>query len=227
MKFGGRCSLRIFSHSSSCSEFRHQNSPELLKVTCWALEVERLSPHRNSMRGTWKEESYAEDSWRHIMECSGNRAFFYRAPWGEPMALSKVGLGQYTYCTRLLSSNRAQSRVVISVLTWYNALRRHLYIMRLIEIPLYSRCGAEVETKVHILCDWDALATHRHTYLGSFFLDPEDVRSLSLGSIWNFSKGIGLPWHGHQFNWHKRPVKVCVCIGTGRAWTHIFYPWQW
>ena len=38
-----------------------------------------------------------------------------------------------------------------------------------------------------------ALASLRHVYLGSFFLDPEDIKSLSLGGIWNFSKGTGLP----------------------------------
>ena len=41
-------------------------------------------------------------------------------------------------------------------------------------------------------CECEALATHRHTYLGSFFLDPEDVRELSLGAIWNFIKRTGL-----------------------------------
>ena len=33
-------------------------------------------------------------------------------------------------------------------------------------------------------------------YLGYFFLDLENVRSLSLGAIWNFGKGTGLPWLG-------------------------------
>jgi hypothetical protein len=35
----------------------------------------------------------------------------------------------------------------------------------------------------------EALASLRHTYLGSFFLDPEDIRR---GAIWNFGKGKGL-----------------------------------
>jgi hypothetical protein len=43
-----------------------------------------------------------------------------------------------------------------------------------------------------MFCMTDALATHRHTYLGSFFVDPEDVRCLSLGAIWNLIKGTGL-----------------------------------
>ena len=32
----------------------------------------------------------------------------------------------------------------------------------------------------------EALAILRFTYLGSYFLDPEDVRSLRLGIIWKF-----------------------------------------
>jgi hypothetical protein len=47
------------------------------------------------------------------------------------------------------------------------------------------KCGTEEETSVHILCECEALASHRHTHLGSFFLDPEDFRKLSIGANWN------------------------------------------
>ena len=33
----------------------------------------------------------------------------------------------------------------------------------------------------------------RHVDLGSFFLEPKDIKSTSLGAIWNFSKATGLP----------------------------------
>jgi len=59
--------------------------------------------------------------------------------------------------------------------------------------PLCRWCGVEEETSIHVLCDCEALASLRHVHLGSFFLDPEDVKSPSLGAIWNFSKGTGLP----------------------------------
>jgi hypothetical protein len=102
-------------------------------------------------------------------------------------------LGPHTDAkTRLLSFNRMQSRVVVGLLTGHNTLRRHLHIMGLTDSPLCRKCGAEEETSAHVLCECEALATHRHTYLGSFFLDPEDVRELSLGAIWNFIKGTGL-----------------------------------
>jgi len=55
------------------------------------------------------------------------------------------------------------------------------------------RCGAEEENSVHIQRECEALVSLRHAYLGSFFLDPEDIKSLILGAIWNFSKRTGLP----------------------------------
>ena len=57
--------------------------------------------------------------------------------------------------------------------TGHNTLRRHLYLMGLIASPLCSRCGAEEEISVHILCECEALA--------SFFSDPEDVKEHKSG----------------------------------------------
>jgi len=36
------------------------------------------------------------------------------------------------------------------------------------------------------------LGVFLHAYLGSFFLDPENVVNLSMGNIWNFGKGTVL-----------------------------------
>jgi hypothetical protein len=94
--------------------------------------------------------------------------------------------------TRLLSFKRTQSRVVTGLLTGHNILRRHLYIMGLSNNPICRKCGTEVEISVHILCECEALASLRHTHLRSFFLDPEDIRKLNIGAIWNFGKGTGL-----------------------------------
>jgi hypothetical protein len=38
----------------------------------------------------------------------------------------------------------------------------------------------------------EALATLRHIYLGSFFMDRKDITSLSLGANWNFFRRTGL-----------------------------------
>jgi len=66
--------------------------------------------------------------------------------------------------------------------------------MGLIDSPLCRRYEEEEENSAQILCECEALSSLRHAYLGSFLLDPEDVKSLSLGAIWNFSKGTRLPW---------------------------------
>jgi hypothetical protein len=46
----------------------------------------------------------------------------------------------------------------------------------------------------HPLClrECEALATLRHVYLGSLYMDPQDIRGLSLGAIWNFFRRVGL-----------------------------------
>jgi len=64
--------------------------------------------------------------------------------------------------------------------------------MGLSNTPICRKCGTEEETSVHVLCACEALASLRHSYLGSFFLDPEDVRKLNIVGIWKFAKGTGL-----------------------------------
>jgi hypothetical protein len=95
--------------------------------------------------------------------------------------------------TRLLLFYETQSKVVVGLLAGHKTLRRSLHLMGPINSPLCGRCGTEEETSVHILCECEALASLRHAYLCSFFLDPKDIGSISLGAIWIFSKGIGLP----------------------------------
>jgi hypothetical protein len=94
---------------------------------------------------------------------------------------------------RFLSFNRTQSRVVTGLLQGHNTLRRHLYLMGPTDSPLCRKYGAEEETSAHILCRCEALASARHAYLGSFFLEPEAIKSPNLGAIWRFSKAAGLP----------------------------------
>jgi len=55
------------------------------------------------------------------------------------------------------------------------------------------------------MCECKALASLSYIYLGSFFLDLRDVKSLSLGAIRNFSKGKGLPWPGIRLRGTKGP----------------------
>ena len=50
---------------------------------------------------------------------------------------------------------------------------------------------------------WDTVISGLH------FLDPEDVRSLSLGAVWNFSKGPVLPWIGIRV-WGTNGLSKCL-----------------
>jgi len=45
----------------------------------------------------------------------------------------------------------------------------------------------------------EALASLRHTYLGSFFFDPGDNRKLSIGAIWSLVGETGLPYFWGPF----------------------------
>jgi hypothetical protein len=101
-------------------------------------------------------------------------------------------LGPHTAAkTMLLSFSRTQFRAVTGLSTRHNTMGRHLHIMGVTDSPPCRKCTAE-DTSAHVLCECEDLATHRHAYLSSLFLDPEDIRGLSLGASWNFIKRTGL-----------------------------------
>jgi len=58
--------------------------------------------------------------------------------------------------------------------------------------PRCRKCGTGEETSVHILCECEALASLRYTYLGFFFLDPDDIKELGVGAIWRFCNATWL-----------------------------------
>ena len=113
---------------------------------------------------------------------------------------------------RLLSFNRIQTKAVIGLLAGHNTLRRHLHVMGISNDPACRKCGTEEETSVHVLCEYEALASLRHQYLGSFFLDPVDIRVLG----WWGPSGTLLKEQGSYNlaqNW--RPVLRPRCIRPG------------
>jgi hypothetical protein len=68
----------------------------------------------------------------------------------------------------------------LPALTRHYILKRQLYVMGLTDSLLPRLCSAEEETAAYVLCMCQGLATLRHTYLGSYFLDPEYVRNLNI-----------------------------------------------
>ena len=123
--------------------------------------------------------------------------------------------------TRSLSFNRTQSSVITGLLTGHNTLRRHLHLMGLTNSPLCKRCGAEDKTSAHILCECVAVASLVHVHLGSFFLEPKDIKCVSLEANWNFDKRTGplemVSDYGAQRAHQLRPG----CIRTVGAWTRM------
>jgi hypothetical protein len=106
------------------------------------------------------------------------------------------------------------SRAVTGLLTGHNTVRRHFYLQGLLDSHLCKKCGVRQETSAHILCECEVLASLRHAYLGSFFLETENIKSLGFGAFWNFSKVTGPPWFDMG---HKGPVKSRPrCIGAER-----------
>jgi hypothetical protein len=52
-------------------------------------------------------------------------------------------------------------------------------------------CGTEEENLSPLfLCQCEALASLRHAYLGSFFLDPEDIMNLEVEESCNSSRKL-------------------------------------
>ena len=93
-------------------------------------------------------------------------------------------------------------------------------LLWLLDSPLCRKCGVGEETSAHILCECEALASLRRAYLGSFFLELEDIRRLDLVAIWNYSKVMGAPldtiWGTKgPFNSRRR------CIGAERPRTQM------
>jgi hypothetical protein len=89
-----------------------------------------------------------------------------------------IGLGQYIYRARVPPFNRIQSRDASGHLTSHNTLRRHLYIMRLIDRISCRRRKPQLK-----FCVSETLAILRPTNLGTFSLDADDVRIPHLVAI--------------------------------------------
>jgi hypothetical protein len=79
------------------------------------------------------------------------------------------------------------------MLTGLIALRRHFHLLGLADSPMCRGCGMEEETSAHILCECETLASLRHAYLGSFFMEPRDIMYVSLGVIYGYVRAAGLP----------------------------------
>jgi hypothetical protein len=134
----------------------------------------------------------------------------------QHLVLWRVPCSTQRQARELISGPDLATRVVIGLLTGHSTLRRHLYIMGLSNNPICRQCGTEGETSVHISFECEALASLRHTYLGSFFLDTENIRKLSIGAIWNFAKGTGLLQLGTEHGAQRANLEAYVYVHRTR-----------
>jgi hypothetical protein len=120
------------------------------------------------------------------------------ASWSDPsstlrQARELISGPSLSNRAKFLSFNRTQSRVVTGFLTGHNTLRRHVFLLGLANSPVCRGCGMKEETPAHVLCECEAWASLRHVHLGSFFLEPGDIKSIGLGAVCSFNKATGLP----------------------------------
>jgi len=152
-----------------------------------------------SARGFLGPEPFLGVSWRVIMKrlnqllINQHWASWHDLGNTQRQARELISGPCPSFKVKFLSFNRTQSRVVTGLLTGQNTLRRRFYLLGLIDSLLCRGCGVKEETSAHILCECEALASLIHTYLGSFSLEPEDIKSISLGAIWSFGRATGLP----------------------------------
>jgi len=81
---------------------------------------------------------------------------------------------------RPLSFSGTKSRFVTGFLTGSNTLRKCLHFIQMIYSSLCRNCEAKEGDSAHVLCECQTLPSVRYAYLGFFFLDPEEVKGLSL-----------------------------------------------
>jgi ribonuclease HI len=93
----------------------------------------------------------------------------------------------------LLKLNRGGIRRAVGLLTGHGALRKHLCTMGVVDDATCRGCGVEDETAFHILCDCEAYAAHRFEHMGGHFLEPRQVRDVSVGNLLKFAAATGLP----------------------------------
>ena len=85
---------------------------------------------------------------------------------------------------KLISSPSSKSSIFTTLLTGHNTLRRDLYIMELIDIPLCRRCEGEEETSAHIFFVRVKPLIHSDTPNWVIFLGPRECyKSKSGGNL--------------------------------------------
>jgi len=88
-----------------------------------------------------------------------------------PSLLSSVDLSLRQNDLSFVLCHTSHSNCLVRLLGYFGVLCDTK--LGLLDSPLCRKCGVGEETSADILCECEALASLRHTYLGSFFLGAE------------------------------------------------------
>ena len=115
-------------------------------------------------------------------------------------------------------------RILVGVLTGHTTLNRHLAIMKIRSDSTCSACGEDEETTLRYLgCCW-ANPMLRHTIMGSYCLQSEELgrvtpHNLGYIGVAHWAKIYGWPQHWVALNETTHPegtkagVSVSECVG--------------
>ncbi|MBZ5797688.1 hypothetical protein K8353_47535, partial [Burkholderia contaminans] len=76
------------------------------------------------------------------------------------------------------------------LLTGHCHLKRHLHMIRVIDVPECGWCMEDEETASHILTECPAIARVRERHFGICVLNPEDVKSIHPRKICAFAREV-------------------------------------
>ena len=87
----------------------------------------------------------------------------------------------------ILNKTKPQIKVMAQLVTGHANLKRHRFLMNLVESPM-CECGEEEETSIHLLARCPLQARNRWQYLGRVSIEEKDLRNKHISAILRFAR---------------------------------------
>ncbi|XP_018310269.1 uncharacterized protein [Mycetomoellerius zeteki] len=87
---------------------------------------------------------------------------------------------------------RGETRLAVQIYTGHGFINCHMHKLGHSDNPRCRKCEHEEETSLHVLCECPAYAGQRRLFLGSVFLEPEQVCQLQVRDLLRFWRKTGL-----------------------------------
>lgn len=112
--------------------------------------------------------------WRNERRCAHTKTFVHNADPG----ITK----------QILNMSKADTRMVIGLLTGHCKLNHHLARLRIRDDPDCDLCGTTTETAIHIICECSGVARIRQNIYGVETILPADICKFPLHKLVFFFK---------------------------------------